>query len=286
MKKVKLSVIIVGYKNVGMVIDCIESINRFNDIGKQMELIVVDNSPDSEVLQVIESLFPSVINIKNENNGFGGGNNVGAIHASGEFLLFLNPDTILVEPIFSFGLQKFAENSQLSMFGVKLVDRQLESNLSFYFWNGAGMFRSICIRLANKFDIYIDGFMYVAGADMFVRRSDFFDCGCFDENIFMYYEEPDLTRRLRSLGKKTAYFKDRKIIHLEGGTTSNSELALRRRLDSAIYYYTKYSLSPKTMLARELRYEKIKAILLRLGIKIRQNPNEKIIILKEYLRFL
>jgi GT2 family glycosyltransferase len=287
MSSITLSVIIVAYKNFEIVIDCLESIARFNDIGAQLEVIVVDNSPNAEVARAIDSRFPSVTTLPNKNNGFGEGNNAGAKIARGDFFLFLNPDTILVEPIFSFALKKFSENPKLSLFGVKLIDRNLQRNFSFYLLNGGGFLRSMFIKLANRLDLYIDGLMYIAGADMFVRRTDFFASGGFDEKIFMYYEEPDLTRRLRALGKKTGYFNDRKIIHLEGGTTADSELALRRRLDSAIYYCKKYSLNAESMLRRELRYERFKAFLSRINLVSREKQaNAKIRVLSEYLASL
>lgn len=285
MSQIKLAIIIVSYKNIEIAIDCINSVYRYNDIGSQLEVILVDNSPDHNVYNAVMDKFSSVIGIKNKNTGFGSGNNLGATKATGSYLLFLNPDTILVEPVFEFAIKKFEQHPKLSMFGLKLISEKMTRNMSFYLINGGGAISSMITKLCNALDIYVDGMMYVSGANMFVRHEDFIQCGQFDEKIFMYYEEADLTRRLRMQGKSTAYFKDKRIIHLEGGTSSDGELALRRRLDSAIYYNLKHSKNPKTIFARELRLNYIKLVIYRLtGMGEINQINLNINILLEYLR--
>jgi GT2 family glycosyltransferase len=282
--EVVFSIIIVSYKDEGIVIDCINSINAYNDIGAGLEIILVDNSPEHNVYNAVLNKFTEVKCVKNINNGFGAGNNLGASHAAGKYLLFLNPDTILVEPVLSFAITKFKQDDQLAMFGVKMVSKNLLRNASFYLIESGGLLRSIVAKLCNRWDLYLNGYMYIGGADMFVRKEDFIKCGKFDEKIFMYYEEPDLTIRLLSLGKRTAYFKRKKIIHLEGGTTKNSDVALRRRLDSAIYFNLKYSKNPRDMFLRELRLLYLKSAAYRLfgfgdGQKLKNNMD----ILTEYI---
>ena len=128
MTKISLSVIIVSYKQADIVLDCISSIYQYNDIGEQLEIILVDNSPTHNVYHAVVEEFATVHAIKNNNTGFGAGNNLGAAKATGEYILFLNPDTILVESIFKFAINKFEINSNLSMFGLKLVSKKLKRN--------------------------------------------------------------------------------------------------------------------------------------------------------------
>jgi GT2 family glycosyltransferase len=284
MLAIQLSVIIVGYKNDKIVVDCVDSVYKYNDIGAQLEVILVDNSPAHNVYETIVKKFDSVIGIKNENNGFGGGNNRGSIEASGQYLLFLNPDTVLIEPVFQFALSKFEESPNLGMFGVSLVDANMKRNMSFYLLESSGLTSSLIIKICNRFDFYVDGLMYVSGANMFTRKADFLLCGKFDENIFMYYEEADLTRRLASIGKGTAYFNKKKIIHLEGGTVSDSEVALRRRLDSAVYYNKKYLKNPQNQLLGELRINYLKLLIYKLTFSNHTSQTRLTIsILREYL---
>lgn len=284
MSPIQLSIIIVGYKNDKIAIDCINSIYRHNDIGSQLEVILVDNSPDHNVYDAVTENFEAVVGIKNTNTGFGAGNNLGATKAHGTYLLFLNPDTILVEPIFRYAINKFNENRKLGMFGLKLINENMTRNMSFYLLNGGGLISSLITKICNVMDIYLNGIMYVSGANLFIRHEDFIKCGKFDEKIFMYYEEPDLTRRLNMQGKITAYFKEKKIIHLEGGTSSDNELALRRRLDSAIYYNQKYSQNPARMFSRELRLIYVKLALSKLtGIGDINRMKLNVSVLSEYI---
>src|SRR5699024_9212479 len=117
-----LSIVIVTYKKLDIVINCLDSIEKYNDIGKQLEVIVVDNSPDNTIVKFINNEYPDVKTIKSANNGFGAGNNTGFKASSGKYTLFLNPDTILIESIFEFAIRKFEENPKLGIFGLKLLD--------------------------------------------------------------------------------------------------------------------------------------------------------------------
>ena len=102
--------------------------------------------------------------------------------------------------------------------------------------------------------------MYIAGADLFVRRDAFCEAGKFDENIFMYYEEPDLIRRLRKVQKdcKIVYEPGIRMIHLEKKSTPMSMNMIGHEMDSCIYYGKKYGLDYKKKIRFEYRYYKLK----------------------------
>ena len=102
--------------------------------------------------------------------------------------------------------------------------------------------------------------MYIAGADLFVRRDAFYEAGKFDENIFMYYEEPDLIRRLRKVRKdcKIVYEPGIRMIHLEKKSTPMSMNMIGHEMDSCIYYGKKYELDYKKKIRFEYRYYKLK----------------------------
>ena len=115
-----LSVIIVSYNEVDLLSDCLKSIEKFNDIGEELEVIVSDNSSSKNVVNMISYKYPVVKFIHNEKNGgFGYGNNRGVEIATGKYLLFLNPDTLLIEPIFRYAISKFEGNEKLVSFGFK-----------------------------------------------------------------------------------------------------------------------------------------------------------------------
>ena len=157
MNKKIFSVVIVSYKKLDILIECIESIYKFNDIGELLEIIIVDNSPKKDIYNYLIEKYPEIIIIKNENKGFGQANNVGALRASGEYLLFLNPDTILIEPIFKFAINKFENNKELALFGVKLVDENLNDNISFYYIDKYGVIYNQLLKYRNKKNKFIDG---------------------------------------------------------------------------------------------------------------------------------
>lgn len=284
-KIIKISVIIVAYKNQNLVEDCLASIYEFNDIGDSLEIIVVDNSPDNQKLDYsLKSKFQDINLIKNENFGFGQGNNVGVKQSKGKYLFFLNPDTMLIEPIFSYAYNRLEENSSIAMLGFQLVDINRKKNYSFFPMSSIGVFGTIIYKTMAFLGLYLDRFMFISGANMFMPKNIFYEIGMFDENIFMYGEEQDLTHRIHNISKKTSFCRSKKIIHLEGGTTENAEVALRRRIDSIEYYCEKYNKDFKSRLNKEIKISTHKLYL----AKILKHPNSAkfistIKVMSEYL---
>src|ERR1035437_9844314 len=93
-----LSIIIVCYKGWSRLYKCLESLDSFSGTNFSTEVIVVDNKSEDEEILKIEKQFPKFRFIYNKiNGGFANGSNVGALHASGDFILFLNPDTVAAE---------------------------------------------------------------------------------------------------------------------------------------------------------------------------------------------
>ncbi len=94
-KKINVSVIVVSYKVEEELINCISSIMK-SEPKVSFEIIVVDNDYDSRLKKLLREQFPQVKYIKSSKNvGYGAGNNLGARNACGEFIFFLNPDTVV-----------------------------------------------------------------------------------------------------------------------------------------------------------------------------------------------
>ena len=263
----KLSIIIVSYNNYEILKECIQSIYLYNDIGEQLEIIISDNSPDNYVIEFLNKDFPNVKTIKNDNIGFGPGNNRGYEISEGEILLFLNPDTIFIEPICQYAIKKFDEDTELALFGISLVDKNLKKNDSFFLMDENRMLFVILFKLLRFANIYIDNKMYISGANIFVRRKCFEEAGGFDENIFMYYEEPDLIKRIKMNceSKKTRFFREKKMIHLEGGTESKDVSSIvkkiSRNLQTFKYYCEKWNMNFEQNVCRLMKYEKLKYVI-------------------------
>lgn len=272
MSSIKVSVIIVSYIKIDIVDKCLSELYKFNDIGSELEVIVVDNSPDEIRIDGFLSVkYPEVVFIKNENKGFGQGNNVGANIAKGKYLFFLNPDTFLIEPVINYAYKKMESNTDFGMLGFQLVSETGNKNMSFYFLKGGGFLKSLMIKFFNYTGLYFEKIMFISGANMFMSKENFINCGMFDENIFMYYEEPDLTFRLHELGKMNYFCRTKKIVHLEAGCPQDFVAALERRLDSARYYNKKYHMSFSTQLKKELRLNKAKVFIARFFYKNKVN---------------
>lgn len=266
----KVSIVIVTYNNMDVIDECIQSIYEYNDIDELLEIIIVDNSDDDILYNFIKYNYKKVCIIKSDNRGFGCGNNIGFKNSCGEYLLFLNPDTKLIMPIFEYVIKKFENNEKLGLFGIKLLDKDLKANLSFYLMDSAGFFYSILTKICNHLNLFIDGKMFTSGANLFVKREALLNSGLFDEAMFLYYEESDLIKKIRRLGYVTSFFPEKSIIHLEGNSNGESDFALKERLKSARYYYDKYDLDFKKIIKKEITNDKLK-----LGfMKIKKNKNE------------
>ena len=258
----KVSVIIVAYRNGKVLKDSLDSLQRFNDLGTDLEVIVVDNSLEWErVLPFVrDSAFTDARYIPADNRGFGAGNNVGAEASSGEILCFMNPDIIYIEPVFGKIWQKFQEDPNLMLAGGKLLNADRTPGFSFYYDYSSDLLHRTLDKVQNRRDHYIPEKMYTSGANLFVRREAFFAAGMFDENIFMYYEEPDLIRRIRKAfpRAKNAYFPDVRMIHLERQSTPKGIDSFRREVESSVYYGKKHGLDVQKKLRFEIRYARLK----------------------------
>lgn len=218
----KLSVIIVSYNSLKLIKDCLESVQKYNDIGDALEVIVVEQSPEDTIYETLSKEYTWVKTVRNSNMGYGGGNNVGVRNATGEYLLFLNPDTLLIEPVFGYILSKYEEDKNLGICGCRLLDGNRNYVQSFFWKDSISNVKGIIWRFLDKMDKFIPGKMYITGADIFVPRKAFEEAGWFDENLFMYCEETDICNRVEKQGLKTKYFPEKKIIHLEGKTTEDN----------------------------------------------------------------
>ena len=217
-----LSVIIVSYNGLELIKNCLESIRKNNDIGDGLEVIVVEQSPTDDIYNYITDNYTWVKCIRNSNQGYGGGNNVGARNAKGDILLFLNPDTVIVEPVFSYILSKYEADEKLGIAGFRLLDGKGNNAQSFFWKDSISNWKGLIWRALDKWNIFLPGKMYITGADIFVPKRLFSEAGMFDENIFMYSEEVDICNRVERIGYHTRFFKEKRIIHLEGKTTEDN----------------------------------------------------------------
>lgn len=245
---VDVAVIFVNYNTTDLVINSIQSVID-KSIGVSYELIVVDNG-STDFPERILNQFPYVKYIRSMvNKGFGGANNLGVANAEAKYMFFLNPDTLLVNNAIAI-LKNFLDaNEDVGVVGGNLVDLQMSPVHSY-----AIRFPSILddvdiafFRLLSKF-IYNGNQMFnntnnpmevafVTGADYMVRRNLFEDVGGFSPIFFMYYEDTELSFRIRRIGQKIYNIPQALIVHLEGRSFSHSYSREKRIMESRRKYF-------------------------------------------------
>ncbi len=229
-----LSIIIVCYKGWDRLNKCLDALTSFSGVKFKTEVIVVDNNSGGETFSKTETRFPKFSFIRNEiNGGFGNGCNLGAKNATGEFFLFLNPDTVASEKAIGKLLDTAKQNPEFAAVSCRQVNEKgKESNAVGQFpsfTNLTGFLRAIfgkriSVSGHQKMDRgerkqYIDFPDWISGSVILIRNKTFKMLGGFDEDFWMYFEDVDLCRRLRSNNEEIAFCRDVTIEHNHGGSS-------------------------------------------------------------------
>lgn len=230
----QLSVIIVNYKNPPLIVQCVKSIMQFEKT-IDYEIIVVDNNSEDDTEQQLRTIYPNLKWIQmGYNSGFAKANNAGLKVAEGGYVLFLNADTILIEPIFDKMIQPFDTDSKIGVVGCRLLNSNKSLQLSYH--NGDRFFRKLWWRnpLAIKMGCSSKNLSemeryetahsanhnpcWICGAAMMMRRQTIIERNLYwDEDFFMYWEDVELCHRIRRAGLKVYYLANASIVHLGGG---------------------------------------------------------------------
>lgn len=234
---------------------CLYSV-RLAAAGIDVETIVVDNASTDDSIAWLQPRFPEVTWIENSANvGFGKACNAGLARASGELVLFLNPDTILPEDCFEKCIAFFDAHADCGALGVKMVDGSgsflKESKRSFpspltSLYKLSGL--SLLFPASRVFGRYHLGHLdkdethevdVLAGAFMMVRHALLRRIGGFDEDFFMYGEDVDLSFRIQKAGFRNYYFPGTTIIHFKGESTKRGSLNYVRMFYKAMSIFVR-----------------------------------------------
>jgi GT2 family glycosyltransferase len=222
-----LSIIVVCYKGWPRLYKCLEALNSFTGATFSTEVIVVDNkSEDKEILK-IEKQFSKFRFIYNEiNGGFANGSNLGARNASGDFILFLNPDTVAGEAEIEKLLSIAKQNNSCTVVSCKQLSEKGRESVAYGqfpdLFNLTGfqraIFRSFRPQTMNPLpDIsYPD---WISGSVVLIRHETFNKLNGFDEDYWMYFEDVDLCKRIHNNKGKTAFCNYVTIEHNHGGSS-------------------------------------------------------------------
>lgn len=247
----KISVIIVNYNVKYFLEVCLHSVLRATN-GFDAEVIVVDNNSTDGSMQMVAEKFPSVIRIENKDNaGFGKANNQGVAIAKGEYILFLNPDTVMPEDFFTKTIGYMDAHPEAGSIGPKLLDGKGQ-----FAPDGKKSFPSLSVAIFKTTGInkvfskspYFNKYYAVhigddetaavdvlSGCCMLVRTAVLPKIGgAFDEDYFMYCEDVDLSYRIQKAGYQNIYFPEATLIHYKGESTRKATLSYVRIFNEAL----------------------------------------------------
>lgn len=235
-----LSVIIVNYNVKYFLEQCLCSVQKaITSI--DAEIIVIDNHSSDGSLEYLPPLFPSVIFlVNNKNIGFSKANNIALRHAKGDFILFLNPDTIVNENCFTHCISFLNTAANKGAAGIRMIDgsgkflpeskRSFPSPISSFYkliglasiFPGSKYFNHYALgNLDNNKTHEID---VLAGAFMIIKKEVMGKINGFDENFFMYGEDIDLSYRIKHAGYKIFYLGETTIIHFKGESAKKQNI--------------------------------------------------------------
>ncbi|MDD3826517.1 MAG: glycosyltransferase family 2 protein [Anaerolineae bacterium] len=224
-KRMGLSIIIVNWNTRQLLADCLHSVfATVRDI--EFEVIVVDNDSTDDSVECVRMLFPQVKLIeRSENLGFARGNNVALLEASGEFILLLNPDTILREHAVNRLCQTLRAYPALGAVGSQLLNPDGSFQQSWGHFPSLWTELPLVNRLLSKTQraLALNGdheespilaVDWVSGASLMMRRQALEQVGPLDEDYWLYTEEADWCYRVRKANWKIGVVTGAQVIHV------------------------------------------------------------------------
>ena len=225
----KLSVVIVSYNVRGYLENCLQSVSRALE-GIEGEVFVVDNHSDDDSVEAVRSQYPWVRLIENqENMGFSRANNIAIRESRGEYVLLLNPDTIVEESTLREVLRFMEEHPKAGGAGVMM--HNADGSLAPESRRALPTPWVSCLKMLGFTKRYYMSHLpwdqpsrieVISGAFCFLRKKALDEVGLLDEDFFMYGEDIDLSYRLMKGGWENWYL-PYPITHFKGKSTQKSD---------------------------------------------------------------
>jgi GT2 family glycosyltransferase len=265
-----VSIILVNYNTCKLLINAIDSIYRHTHT-LDFEIIVVDNNSNDTSVKMLKDYYPEIILIENSRNiGFGLANNKGIKISKGKYNFLLNTDTYLVTNAVNlfFDFMEKKENANIAVVGGQLYRANGDQCVSWGYFPNFKLFvkgsfwrhfykedfyKSEVLNLIYSDDIEPYEVDYVSGANYFVRSEILNIVGGFDKCFFLYFEETELTLRIKRRigGVKIMIFPKAKIVHLGQASNLNSAKSKKFKLQylksRAHYFRIQNGLIPAVM---------------------------------------
>jgi N-acetylglucosaminyl-diphospho-decaprenol L-rhamnosyltransferase len=229
-----ISIIIVSYNTREMTLNCIESVFK-QTRGCTFEVIVIDNNSQDGSAEAIARKWPEIRTIASvQNDGFARANNIAAAYAKGDYILLLNPDTIVLDGAIQ-KLHHFAEqNPDAGIFGGSTFFSDGTRNPTSCWskpsvWSMFVMGIGLCSIFRNSRLFNPESFNWwkwdrvrevdiVTGCFLMIKKNLWNRLKGFDTAFFMYSEDADLCIRAKKIGGKSLVYPDARIIHIAGAS--------------------------------------------------------------------
>lgn len=266
-KKIQLSIIVINYNTKEITNQCLRSIlNSLRDKVINFEIILIDNASTDgsfEFFSQLSQQIPQINYIYNKKNlGFGKANNQGLKSAKGEYILFLNSDTIILNKAINKLLNFYQKNEdRIHFLGPKLLNKDFTSQPSAgYFFNLLGAFAALFLKgdrigLTRLSPSKIKKIDWISGACILTKKKIMKKIDGFDENIFMYMDEVDLLYRAKQKGYSSYIYPEAKIIHY-GSASSTKTYPILQLYKGLIYFYKKHYSTPLLFILKLMLYFK------------------------------
>ena len=225
----KLSIVIVNYNVRPYLEQCLQSVQKALE-GIEGEVFVVDNHSSDDSVEVVRNSYPWVHLIANdENMGFARANNLAIRQSEGEYVLLLNPDTVVESDTLRQVLQFMSDHPQAGGAGVMM--HNADGTLAPESRRAVPTPWVACLKMLGITRRYYMSHLpwdkparieVISGAFCFLRRKALDQVGLLDEDFFMYGEDIDLSYRLLKGGWESWYV-PASIIHYKGRSTQKSD---------------------------------------------------------------
>lgn len=241
-----LSIIIVNRNTSGLLLDCLKHIYQ-SASPKVLEVIVVDNGSSDGSVSGVRSNFPEVRIIEAKCNlGFARANNLGFRSATGDLILLVNTDAMLERDCVSEMVSFMEANPSVGMLGPQLLNRDGSRQTSYEATPtlltelvGRGVLKILFPKRYPNRNLELSRPVEVEtliGAVILIRRTAWETMGGFDEDYFFFFEETDLSFRMRKSGWLVCHDPAAKAVHLQGATAKTYKAAPRIE-----YYRSRYA---------------------------------------------
>jgi GT2 family glycosyltransferase len=250
----RLAIIIVTYNSSHEIEGCLSSLATHPPSATH-EVIVVDNASQDGTADLLRTRWPEVRLLRAEGNiGFARANNIGIDQTDAEFVLLLNPDTVVRAGAIDTLVAALEGRPEASAAGPRLVDATGRAELSFGRMVGpwAELRQKVLVRGHARALPLVSALVermtrrpgrpdWVSGACLLVRRADAVAAGRFDERYFMYLEDVDFCAALRARGREILFEPDAEVTHLRGQSRRSAAAPTARAYRrSQVAFYDKH----------------------------------------------